>query len=94
MIARAPLEIPLKVGLHLEHLADVSHGQRLALVDSERLRRAHRVLDLPPIELVPRQGRIIILAERHEAGLVKHPHALDENLENGLLGSEIQRIVP
>ena len=86
LVARAALEVALEVGLHIQHLLDVVHRERLALVDGQRLCRAHRVFDLPPVELVPRQCRVVLLGEGHQVDLLEHPHTLDEDLEDGPLG--------
>lgn len=54
LIPNPPFQIPLKANMHLQHLPDMPHPQRLPLVHRQRLRRPHRVLDLPPVEVVPR----------------------------------------
>ena len=72
----------------------MAHRERLALVDGQRLRRADRVLDLPPVELVPRQRRVVLLAEGHQVDLLEHPHALDKDLEDGPLGPVVEVVVP
>lgn len=94
LVASATLEVALKVGLHLEHLPDVAHGQRLALVHRQGLCRAHRVLDLPAIEVMSGQRRVVLLCERHEADLLEHPHPLNEDLEDGLASPVVQVVVP
>jgi hypothetical protein len=92
--ARAALEIAVKRYLNVENLLDVAHGQWLPLVDGKGLRRAHRVLDLPPVELVPGQGIEVLLGEAHELYLLVDPDALDEYLEDCFLGPLVEVVVP
>jgi hypothetical protein len=94
LVARAALQIPLKVGLHVENLPDVAHRERLGLIDRQGLRCADSVLDLPPVELVSCELIVVLLAEGHQVNLLENPYTLDEDLEDGLLGSVVEIVVP
>jgi hypothetical protein len=49
--------------VHIQHLPQVAHPQPLPFANRQRLRRAHRVLDLPPIEVVLGEVRVVLLRE-------------------------------
>ena len=70
------------------------HAQGLALVDREGLGGADHVLDLAPVEVLPRQRVIVLLRERHEVHLLQDPHPVDEDLEHGLFGLGVELVVP
>ena len=55
-----------------------------ALVQRERLRAAHQILDLPPIQRVSRQHLEVRVAEARDAHLLAHH--VDEHGPDGLLG--------
>jgi hypothetical protein len=86
LIPRPALQIPLKRERHIEHLFNMHHAQRLALIDRERLRRAHRVLDLPAVEVVLRKAVVVLLAEGQRRRALEDAHLLEEHLEDGFLG--------
>lgn len=93
MITSAAFQVSFELLLHIEHLTDVLHGQGFALVDGKGLCRSDRVLDLPTIEFVPRQGVQVILGKGFHVHLCESTNPLDENLEDCLLGSRVEVIV-
>lgn len=88
------LQVLLKVLLDVEHFADVTHAEGLALIDGEGLGRADGVLDLAAVEVMARQAVEVVLVERHQVDARDDARALDENLEDGLLRLDVQVLVP
>lgn len=89
----AALQITVKRHLHLKDLADVVHRQRLPLVDSQSLGRADGVLDLATVELVPSESVVVLLREGHQVNLLENAHALNKDLEDGLLCALVEAVV-
>lgn len=70
------------------------HAQRFTTVHSQCLCRADGVLDLSTVEVVTRQGVVVLIGETRDRDLLQGPHALDEDLENGLLCLDVEVVVP
>ena len=86
LIPSPALEIPLKGERDIQHAANMDHAERLLLVDSESLRCAHRVLDLPSVEVMLGEVGEVRLAERQRGRALEDADFLEEHLEDGLLG--------
>ena len=71
------------------------HAQWHLLVDGQRLRAPHRVLDLPPVELgLARQTVQVGVGEGLRGDAVAEGlHARDEEAEDGAAGFEVEFLV-
>jgi hypothetical protein len=62
------------------------HAQWLLLINSQRLRRPHRILDLAAIQIMPCKTIEVFFFERHCSNAFEDADALDEHFEDGFLG--------
>jgi hypothetical protein len=62
------------------------HAERLLLVDSQGLRRAYRILDLSPVEVMLGEVVEVRVAEGHRGRAFEDAHFLNEHLEDSFLG--------
>lgn len=62
------------------------HAKWLLLIDRQRLRRAHCVLDLAAVEVVLGERVEVLVCKGHRIDALEDAHALDEHLEDRLLG--------
>ena len=97
LVPNPPFQIPLKTNVHIQHLPDMPHPQRLPPIHRQRLRRAHRVFDLPPVQIMPRQVVVVLVRQLRDGGggrgRLEEADALDEDAEDGALGAGVEGVV-
>ena len=69
------------------------HAQRLALVNSQVLRRTKHVLDFSPIEVMLCQRGEVVIIKSLGLELAVCPDSVDKELEDGLLRLCIKSII-
>ena len=85
LIPSTTLEVSVECQSNVENSLQVNHRQRLILINRQRLRRSHRILDLPTIQSMLSEIGVVLFSKRHGLNLLKDTNTLDEELEDCLL---------